>query len=356
MDRPDMSRRRYRFLRGIPQGKKAQEQEAQLNWVFVLVVGALILAFFGFIVIKQKAASDAKFSGKVSQQLNTLLVGAKVSSGTVQEIDTPDLSIRFSCNDYYLGPASQRLGNRVVFAPEFLEGNKLITWALDWSAPFKVSTFLYMTTPYTQYIVVDDDRSQNFFNSLPDKLNKKAATYEQFIQDTVVSEDDTAVRFIFMNPDEGGYSPASHELPPTFDPTTVSGVNVYTKNPPRRVEFMKPEGNDLVTFGSAIEYTEDELLYGAIFSDNPEIYDCLAQRAYARLNVVAEVHAARLRRMYESFKYTNCEGFYKNNANIAGLITATAAYPPQYGEISSIKSALESDNTRLQLYSCPLIY
>jgi len=169
--------------KNIARSKKAQVQETQLNWVFILIVGAIILGFFTFIVMKQKVSSEAKFSGKVSQQINTILVGAKVSSGTVQMIPTPELEIRFTCNDYYIGPASQRLGNRVVFAPEYLDGDELITWALDWSVPFKVSTFLYMTTPFIKYVVVDSDEDEKFFNALPDKLNKYSVNYLEFGDD-----------------------------------------------------------------------------------------------------------------------------------------------------------------------------
>ena len=111
-----MQTKKIRFPDRVRRSRKAQV-ETQFNWIFILIVGAIILAFFTYIVIKQKAASDAKIAGKISQQLNTILVGAKVSSGTVQDIPTPEVSIHFTCNDYYIGPASQRLGNLIVFAP-----------------------------------------------------------------------------------------------------------------------------------------------------------------------------------------------------------------------------------------------
>lgn len=333
--------------------RKAQEQEAQLNWIFILIVGALILSFFGFIVIKQKAASESKFEFQVSQQLNTILVGAKVSSGTVQDIETPELDIRFTCNDYYIGTASQRLGNRVVFAPEFLKGSRLITWALDWSVPFKVATFLYMTTPNVRYIVVDDDPKMAVFNALPDKLNKDAETFDNYSADVLKSNNDPGVRFIFVNPGEKD-SPDSHHLHESFDPTTVSAINVYTTSGNRKVDFMRVEGNGFSTSGNLIDYTEDEFLYGAIFSDNVESYSCLIERAYARLNAVAKVHKARLARIGDSYKYTNCEGFYKGT-KLDVLIAATDVFPP-LPSILDTKEGIEEDNTRLQMLSCPLIY
>ncbi|MBU0461982.1 MAG: hypothetical protein KJ574_05330, partial [Nanoarchaeota archaeon] len=159
-------------------GKKAQEgPEAQFNWIFILIVGAIIIAFFTLIVIKQKSASEVKVSSVLTKQLNTIFVGARVSSGTVQEIPTPNFAVRFTCNDYYIGAVSQRLGNRVLFAPENLEGNMIITWTLDWSVPYKVTTFLYVTNPKTRYLLVrvsgvDEQAFKQLNLSLPVRLNR----------------------------------------------------------------------------------------------------------------------------------------------------------------------------------------
>ncbi len=173
-----------RYKRPHKLGKKAQAAETQFNWIFILIVGAVILGFFVFIVIKQKGASEAKFAGKVSQQLDTILVGAKVSSGAFQEIPTPEVTIEFGCDDYFIGPASQRLGNRIVFAPAIVEGRSIQTWTLDWNVPFKVTSFLYITAPTIRYYVIvkqiDDKAATEFYESLPAKLNKQIFTFEDF--------------------------------------------------------------------------------------------------------------------------------------------------------------------------------
>jgi hypothetical protein len=340
--------------------RKAQVQETQLNWIFILIVGAIIMGFFVFIVIKQKASSEAKFAGKVTQQLNTILVGAKVSTGTVQVIPTPDLDIRFSCNDYYIGPASQRLGNRVVFAPEFVEGDELITWARDWSVPFKVSTFLYMTTPFIRYVVVDcsgDGGALDLFSALPDKLNKDYVSFAEL--DTVKDERDRHVRFIFVDP-----STETPDIPSDFvDPGDVSGLIIYT-DAPTRVKFLK--GTDTGAFNLQSDDTfvcnEDEIVFGAIFSDRYDTYDCLVQRAYQRLHVVADVHMHRLDAMAPAYVYhAQCEGMYTNNAKMKMIMDATdqariSAGQVDYGALAEAKSGLINDNDRLQLMSCALIY
>lgn len=338
---------RCRALRG----RRAQA-ETQLNWIFILVVGAVILAFFAFIVVKQRSASEAKFSGKVSQQLNTILVGAKVSSGTVQEIPTPDLSIRFTCNDYYIGPASQRLGNRVVFAPEYLEGDRLITWTLDWNVPFRITSFLYMTSPYVRYVVVgDSDGAGGLFRALPPKLNKVQVSPSEY--PALRDEGDPKVRFVFVDWE-------TRAVPAAFDDVDVSGLKVNTVD--RSFGFLERSADDLNLFtgmGAPFRYTEDEVLYGAVFSDRHDEFDCLLEKAYARLNTVAKVYYEKLNSMAPIHYATSCEGYYNQNDDLEAMIRVTDGYPVDQDGLVTIADAaagLEDTNARLQIYSCPLIY
>jgi hypothetical protein len=341
----------------LPRNRRAQA-ETQLNWIFILVAGALILAFFGFIIVKQRAASEAKFAGKVSQQLNTILVGAKVSSGTVQEIQTPELSIRFTCNDYYIGPAGQRLGNKIVFAPEYVEGDRLITWTLDWNVPFKITSFLYMTTPSVRYVVIgktaEDPGAKEVFDSLPKKLNKRMFSMADYESGKVVSDNDKYVRFIFVNVRS---VPASFNIPAGFEKVSVSGINIDTVS--RKFNFMSRSAAESAAFnqeGSPQTYLEKEAMYGAIFLTKADEYECLMRRAYERLNLVSRVYFEKFNQIAPVYEAGYCEGNYKNNPEIEDLIKATRSYPPDYAVIGGVKDNLARMNKDLQLKSCPLIY
>ncbi len=342
--------------------RKAQAVESQFNWIFILIVGAVIMAFFVFIVVKQKAASEAKFSGKVTKQLNTVLVGAKVSSGTYQEIPIPEVSIRFECNDYYIGPASQRLGNRVVFAPTFLEGAKIITWTLDWNVPFKVTSFLYLSSPTIKYYVIvpslEDEQASAFFDSLPPMLNKAMYTIEDYNNGDILFENDLGVRFIFYNVASAG---SSFNLPPGFqglDKVPVSGLNIDLSDKNNPVfQFLKTNtATTLNAVGDPVPFYEDPVLYGAVFSDSLETFNCVMKKAYARLNVLSRVYLEKLNALAPLYEGSSCEGVYLDNVYLKGLITATEDYPPDYGAIGDSVASLEQWNTKLQLQSCPLIY
>lgn len=342
------------FGAGILRSRKGQIQETQFNWIFVLIVGALIMAFFVFIVMKQKAASETKFAGKASQMLNTILVGAKVSSGTVQEIETPDLEIQFTCDDYFIGPTSQRLGNRIVFAPEYVEGDRLITWTKDWNVPFKVASFLYITTPNVRYIITGADVGPGsdakwLFDLLPDQIYKELRSTDEMRE--VIDENDPYVRIIIAN-DVGGV----YGVPANLEDVDVSGL-VF-----QRAEgvfhFLEQDGTRFIDSGpERIEFTEDEVLFGAVFADSSDTFVCLMRRAYARLNVVAKIYLKRLDLIEPEFRRTNCEGLYGGNANINTIITESSSYPPEdIGAIAEAKTGLLRTNDDAQLKSCPLLY
>ncbi len=334
--------------------RKAQGAESQFNWIFVLIVGVLILTFFGYIILKQKTASEAKFSGTVTKQLNTILVGAKVSSGTVQEIPTPEVSIRFSCTDYYIGPASQRLGTRVIFAPEYLdELSSIITWTLDWNNPFKVTSFLYLTSPKIRYYVIgpDNEKTNKFYKSLPDKLNKKQFTPEELNSNAVLFENDKAVRFIFYNT---GALDTEYLLDSSFSEAIASGLSIEPTT--NKLQFLSFTGTALTPVGEPVEFHEDPVMFGAIFSDNKDIFDCVLERAYTRLNIITQVYFEKLNLLAPEFKGDSCELYYLKNQKLSKIIFATQNYPPDFSELGPAISGLKSDNTRLQLQSCPLIY
>jgi hypothetical protein len=332
-------------------GKKA-EADTQLNWIFILIVGAIILTFFTFIVIKQRGASEAKFAGKVSQQINTILVGAKAASGTVQEITTPDVSIRFTCNDYYIGVASQRLGNKVVFSPEYIEGSKIITWTLDWDTPFRVTSFLYITTPDIRYVFVSEDIEgeavRRVIEALPEQLNKEIISIADYEAGNLQDEGDKKIRFVFVNL-RGMFT-----IPTEFEEREVSGVSINTEA--KTIQFLTREEGEL-TRGNEYQYVGVEEVYGAIFTDKEENYRCLAERAYTRLNMVSRVYTQKLNEIHPLFVGKSCEGYYFNNEELNALQRATGTYPPNYPEITRLQERLEYVNEHdLKLRSCPLIY
>ncbi|MBT7903482.1 hypothetical protein HN587_06485 [Candidatus Woesearchaeota archaeon] len=334
--------------------KKAQV-ETQFNWIFILVAGGVILAFFTYVVIKQKANSEIKLSGKIAQQLNTILTGAKVSSGATEIIPMPDVEIRFSCNDYYIGQASQRLGNRVVYAPRFITGRKLITWTLDWNLPFKINTILYLSSPYTRFVVIgnsNNDIVKELNKTLPDTINLDF--YETDSDPNLINEQDDHTRFIYVTELSPG------PVPPSFIGSSVSALWVSPNPIEKNMVFLESSGSSFVEI-IQLKYINYPILYGAVFTDDSSSFKCITERAFLNYNIVAQIYYEKFNSLSEFYPGSTCEKFYKENANLKSIVTSTNKtnyedIESEYASILTQVATLSQTNQKLEYNSCPLIY
>src|SRR3990170_4480778 len=98
--------------------KKKGDVEIQFNYIFVMIVGAILLAGIIALVFRLKASSETEISGTVMTQLNSIFVGAQQSAGTLQNLTIPEVELSFDCLGFDVNGVSRGFGNRLVFAPE----------------------------------------------------------------------------------------------------------------------------------------------------------------------------------------------------------------------------------------------
>lgn len=340
----------------MQKNRKAQV-ESQFNWVFVVIIGALILGFFVYIVIQQRGASEAKFSAKVTQQMQSALIGAGVATGTVQEIGVPNVEIAFTCNDYYIGPAAQRLGNAVVFAPSQIKGSQILTWTLEWDVPFKIMNFLYITNPLVRYVFVynannqtSNDAAAHYEDVFPESMNA------DFLEKGEVADmenlNDNKIRFVFLN-----VEPASVTIPDSLSGEDISGLKRDGSD--NKVTFYSFNGDSFVQ-QSGIEHAgpyyflDDESFFGAVFTDDPAVYECVMARAYDRLKLIVEIYKKRFVSIQRNVR-TECQGLYAP-ANLDSLSTGADNWFSSANNIANTMETFNRINQRAQLLSCPLLY
>ena len=76
--------------------------EIQFNWMFVLIAGAIILALFIGIILRQKGISETTTNALILNNLDAVLSGSEVSVGTVNVVKMPEAkrfitSIKTAC-------------------------------------------------------------------------------------------------------------------------------------------------------------------------------------------------------------------------------------------------------------------
>ena len=230
--------------------------ELHFNWIFVLIAGAVIFVFFINIVNKQRDFSEIKSSGTIITNLDSILIGAQVSTKTVNMIDMPKVDIGFECNRFFIGSLPKQIKSNVVFAPGLLKGKNMITWTLDWNTPYRVTNFLYITDPQLRYVVVYYDLTQaiadKIFDELPKEINKEIIRINQL--NGFSNKNNYKVKFIFVINDVVGDvvdapdTKALNQLTDMNDKdVTAINVNAGTSDvieSTGKIGFFQKEGND----------------------------------------------------------------------------------------------------------------
>ena len=160
----------------ICSNKKAQGE--QFNWIFVIIAGAVILAFFGVFTMKyvqlkelqQNIDIGRNFGKSIDILQNSPIVGRERGEsiddndkadegafriGVAAEMEyycteEGDAKIFFNGEDRY----PQTLQKEILFAPSKMKINSLDLWVLPYYFPFFITNVVYLSDPRADYFFV----------------------------------------------------------------------------------------------------------------------------------------------------------------------------------------------------------
>ncbi|MBR9691283.1 hypothetical protein GOV06_00695 [Candidatus Woesearchaeota archaeon] len=337
----------------IKKPKTKAQFSIQFAWIFILIAGAIILIFFISLVYKQKEISEIKLSATVLSQIETILTGAGLSPGTVNLIDMPETQMNFICDaegfsEFSIKGTSLTKATpvQVVFAPDTVQGKRLITWALSWDTPFKVTNFLYLSDLNTKYILINPNYEVE--KDFPEEFEPSIKSSLDGIQTKGLNK----IRIVYFNsqPDMLPEQMQSRNLDVSAIQVTPGTVSFYKRTKDR--QGFELEGS--------IPYIDMPSLYGAIFSQDLTFYECNMKKAFKHLNHVSEIYAARESSIEDYFlthpTVQDCHIYYHNK--IQDLVSDSANCSQDIRLcISSIDvGAIKDNQETLIRKSCPLIY
>ncbi len=319
--------------------------EIQFTFIFVLIAGAVILAFFFAVVQGQKDVSETKLSGEILTRLDSILKGASVNTGTLTSIEgLPNTEIEFSCKTneepyYQIKDIKRPLPTEVVFAPETLKvkpGTPLMIWSLEWEYPFRTTYLTYITGVYTKYYFMGNTPFlSNLYNdenkwSFPNNVTKELI----FNVDKI--KDENYERIILV----------------TSTAQIVSDSDII------QVIISGNDNTGTITInGDTTDYYGREMLLGAIFTADIESFNCNQDKAFKRMQKVVEVlenKTAELERLARTDEIPNrCEIYYTNAKSKLTLVDTLASL---YSYFYNDGLSLAMINDDLEKASCPTIY
>ncbi len=335
---------------------KKSQISTQFAWIFILIAGAIILIFFITVIYKQKTVSETKISAEILSQLNIIFTGAGLTSGTLNIIQTPDTEINFICNEdvyseYSIASLAEEIPLQVIFSPDQIKGNEIITWALSWNTPFKVTNFLYVTNSRIKYILVNP----------PNEIRKKTPSELPFeivknIDEinSISIEGIDKLRLVFFNDNP----PAQIPLNIDSRDTDISAVKIT----PEKAFFYEQDGENFAEQGS-VRYLDDNLplIFGAIFSEDLTFYTCNMKKAFKRLSILSKIYSLKETELTNYFQSTQstCSVFYDDHIEEMFSPAKDCSQTVSQNCINAIQQKIQDIEEEQELLieeSCPLLY
>lgn len=344
--------------------------ELHFNWIFVLIAGAVIFFFFINVVNRQKDFSEIKISSTIINNLESILAGAQVSTNTVNIIEVPKVKIGVECDKFFIGNVPKQTKGNIIFSPNLLKGKEIITWTLEWSLPYRVTNFLYITDPEVRYIIVNNSENlgRKIYDELPKEVNKELVTSPSEAKD----KNNYKVKFIFINNLNDDFL-VNLEGMPDQDVRAINLKNIGSSDIIENtgaIEFWKKDGSQWTQETGETFYLKKESLFGAIFAEDLETYNCLMRKAFKKLNLITKVYLERCDRLsnYYGFEdpcnvpHTSVKTELSNMEIRSGeeLNDFPADFPAnglgRMDEMMGYSNMIKDKNQRAQLFSCALIY
>lgn len=372
--------------------KKKGQLEISFNWIFVTIIGAIILGFILSFIFSQGAANEQKVSASVAKHFETIITSTNQKIGTVKEYKLPQLTIDFTCDQsqdlysYSVGDVKAKdTKHELIFSSPSLSGTNIFTWTEKWSVPYQVATFLYITNDREHFSFILSDtptsneediidyfaknisssiinRTGDIFDNVPQaSLNKQVYTYVLIENANLVHSD----KFVALG----------------IPKDRVRIIVIQPSNPNKdvfdngKVLFLTTEDYDNFVDGDLTSeadhisnYFGRASLYATIFAGSKERYECGMSKAMNRLQLITLVQYYKILAA-EPYLSSSCKSLLVGNPLISELeaakpilelmnkTVADSDFNDAASQIPEIITRLENINNKIVVESnCPLIY
>lgn len=351
--------------------------EIQFNWIFILIVGAIILAFFVTVSLKQKQSSEQQMNINFFTNFEKAITGISAAQGKMYLLDVPNMDLRYDCTSdcdcaAYAGTSRAKavggnifaMNDRIIFSPNRLKGNVVFFWSKDWTFPFRITNLLFMTSPEVKYLIEGTPRGQAIFETLPpifmEREQKEERAFDKQLFDAGQSiegiKGNYKVKFVFTETNPENFNiPAEVQSLANSD---VTAIKIESSQGSERVIFyQKDSTNKLAKTGESYLFG-DATIYAAIFAEDLNAYGCMMNRAMKSLNMVSKIYHEKLG-LY-SDKVKKCQIHYVSG-NIENITMTSEDFDfksdlSNPSDLEKSSNAFASQNDNALKDSCPHIY
>jgi hypothetical protein len=336
--------------------KKRGQMQIQFNWIYIAIVGAIILAVFTNIAIGVKNQAENQLANDALNYFDEIFTSVQASENTENSITLPGLELEidtFKDECYYYRIEGANIDPRSteftpLFSPNLIK-KRILSYSLGWDIPFRVNYFLYLTSPEIVYVSVG---SNDIFNELPEHLSLVEDDY------SLINQNYYKVKFFSTTT-----SPESAVLDKSVSKLKDGDVSaLYIDQGKKEITFFEKQGTSFVEVGVS-SYLDDPTLIAAIYSESYYGYECNMKKSVQRLHKFSTILSDRVELIKNSDLLPLCEKSKSQYESAKGLLSelndATKEYnvdKETFDKILSIRDELDKINTEINKKSCPTIY
>jgi len=227
--------------------KKAQAEV--FNWIFVIVIGAVVFLFFVGFAYKYKDLSEQRNDVRLLRSVDVMLEGLK-SDNLYNEATGVKFKFNIEDGDLVIGDFYRSFNDKIIFGSE-IDGNELKAWIKEFKMPYKITNFIFLSDDKTKYFFIGNE-GETIKDLLPNENGIDRFDIEaiSFVNEAIFENNEKA-RFIFFtnaNGDELREALSKGEV--------VEIVN-------NKITYFDQNGDIIETF----ESFNDLLKIGAVFSN-----------------------------------------------------------------------------------------
>jgi hypothetical protein len=239
------------------------------QWVFVLIGGAVILAFLLGFAIKYRDLQENKGDVELLTSLDVALTKLQSSYFPTKTEITVSSDFQTGCDD---ASVKIKVGGKeyatenLIFSSGLMKG-KISVWYVPYKMPFKIANFYYLLPKSRKIYILSDAYGDTLADEVYEELKEN---FEGVVRVEAESE---AV--------DGRVAYFARSAPRSIKEgwvVIVPGENKYEG------EIVESKGGK----NEKSRYIGIQMVYGAIFSEN---YNCLASKVMERTKIISEVYA-----------------------------------------------------------------
>lgn len=314
--------------------------EISFYWLFVFIVGAVILSFFFVVSNRALKVSEDRSVIEFSRNLNAFLISMLQNQNSEKTLFF-DQNIAFKCNpsfcEYLINNKGTPFEDKIIFAPKRISGSVVIL-TKSFEVPFRAANIIYLFPSSKKYYLVSNN---NFSISLPEKIDHEFISIDSLSKIT----DFDNVKFVFFNTQIPSL-PESSKKYEIFG-TLINGNNVEFYIKEKNSIYFKKVSNSII-----LSFNDPNLILGAIASDDADLFTNQLSNLMKRVNTVSLIYLNRAK----SISNNNCIGHYTDAERLLQKYVDESGKFSQTKLMHLPKDELVSLNNNIIRDSCPEVF